>query len=524
MTEYDVVIAGYGPTGAVAANLLGQQGVRVLVVEPSREVFDVPRAVHFDGEVMRIFQSLGLAADIERISAPGTALGFTNGRNWNLLEQDLTRVPRKHGWANSHFFNQPALEQLLRVRGEGYPSVDVCLGASVTGIEQTHDKVIVQIVTTEDSTEADGEAQRQVHTKYLFGCDGASSTVRRTLGIEQEDLGCDEPWLVCDWILPPGTPINRRAYQICDPRRPTTLVPGEGEHVRWEFMVNPGESEQVLEDEDLVRGMMAPHVHRLSSELTADMGELIRAKVYTFHALLSQSFQRDRVFLLGDAAHQTPPFLGQGMCAGIRDAHNLCWKLVGVLDGHYADTILESYTTERRPHVLNVIATAVRHGGVIQNRSHALAFVRDCYLKLGRLFPALVRFLRFDISWALGPGLFDSRQPRGSKTPVGQPFPQFAGSDAELGRHFTLVTRDEATCAAAKTHSCQINVKCLTIEALTNHIDAMRHFQYWFAQHSALAVLVRPDRHVYGYCHEDEDAQQRIDQLLRQLGEQLVRA
>ena len=516
MPYYDVLIAGYGPTGAVAANLLGQQGVRVLVVEPSSEIFDIPRAVHFDGEVMRIFQSLGLAEPIEQVSAPGTALGFTNGRNWNLLMQDLTQIPRHHGWANSYFFNQPALEQHLRAGADRFSCVDVCLGETVTGFAQTADEVLVRI----GGARPDQATSREVRAKFLLGCDGASSRVRRGLNIAQEDLDCDEPWLVCDWILPPDTPIDRRAYQICDPNRPTTLVPCEGEHIRWEFMVNPADSAEMLEDEVHVRQMMAPHLHWLSPDLKPDTGQLVRAKVYTFHALIAETFQQNRVFLLGDAAHQTPPFLGQGMCAGIRDAHNLCWKLAGVLKGDYSSRLLASYTTERRPHVYEVIKTAVRHGGVIQNRSHVLAFLRDCYLKLGTLLPVFVKFLRFDLSWSLGDGLFVKEDIDDELSPVARPFPQYARSDDCLGEGFTLVGLDQGV--PKMVNVSQPKIDCLTIDALTPDTLAAKQLNDWFATHKAVAALLRPDRHVYGYCREGEALEENVEQLVNKLDVQLL--
>ena len=497
MVDYDVLIAGYGPTGAVAANLLGMRGVRVLVVEPNLEIYDIPRAVHFDGEVMRVFQAIGLVDEIEKLSEPGDAIGFTNGKGWNLLQQDLTQVPRHHGWANNNFFNQPALEAKLRNGVQRFANVDVRLGSNVSDFSETEGSVAVEIRGHETSQE--------VTVRYLLGCDGASSSVRDILDIAQEDLGCDEPWLVCDWILPPGTQINRRAYQICDPTRPTTLVPCEGGHVRWEFMVNEGESSEELEQESLVRELMAPHVNRLGDGLNANMGEIVRAKAYRFHALIAESFQSERVFLLGDAAHQMPPFLGQGMCAGIRDAHNLAWKISGVLSGRYRESILSSYTTERRPHVHEVIKTAVGHGGIIQNRSKVLTFARDCFLKLGAVFPSLISFLRFDLSWPLGPGLFDL-----GGGPIGHTIPQCSASDEQLGTAFCVVVSDSDF---ASNVDMEADIDCKQVSELAADEDAQSELKAWFADHDAKAVLVRPDRYVYGCSSSVEGVKQMMGEL-----------
>ena len=194
MSDYDVVIAGFGPTCAVAANLLGAAGMRTLVVEPSLTIFDIPRAVHFDGEVMRTFQALDLHTQISEVTAPGVALGFTNGRNWNLFEQDLSILPRSQGWDNSNFFNQPALEAHLRAGLDRYASVTCCLGERVSGLKQARDHVVLDIT----HSQGDDATSRQVSTKYLLGCDGASSTIRSALAINQQDLNCDEPWLVVE--------------------------------------------------------------------------------------------------------------------------------------------------------------------------------------------------------------------------------------------------------------------------------------------------------------------------------------
>ncbi len=528
MSDYDVVIAGFGPTGAVAANLLGAAGMRTLVVEPSLTIFDIPRAVHFDGEVMRTFQALDLHTQISEVTAPGVALGFTNGRNWNLFEQDLSILPRSQGWDNSNFFNQPALEAHLRAGLDRYASVTCCLGERVSGLKQARDHVVLDIT----HSQGDDATSRQVSTKYLLGCDGASSTIRSALAINQQDLNCDEPWLVVDWLLPKDIEINRRAYQICDPRRPATLVPCEGNHIRWEFMVNADDDLQAIEKEAKVRQLMAPHLHRLSPDLTPDSGHLLRSKVYNFHALVADTFQRDRVFLLGDAAHQTPPFLGQGMCAGIRDAENLCWKIVGVLNNKYPTGLLSTYTTERRAHVYEVIKTAVGHGRIIQNRNHIAALLRDCYLCAGRLLPILVGFLRFDLSWPLGAGLLSKAKPK--QSPIGKPIPQavFAPidglgkltilSDSMLGQDFTLVGFDVDLSLISDADSTLVAIKHITIRPSKDVIDADGSLAAWAAQHDIKAVLVRPDRQVFGYCSEHPNLKANIAMLVKDLESQLT--
>ncbi|MGI9323299.1 MAG: bifunctional 3-(3-hydroxy-phenyl)propionate/3-hydroxycinnamic acid hydroxylase [Pseudomonadales bacterium] len=523
MAAYDIVIAGYGPTGAVAGNLLGAAGLSALVVEPSPAIFDIPRAVHFDGETMRIFQHLGLQKQVLEIVREGKSLGFTNARNWQLFHQDLTRVPRYNGWANNLFFNQPQLEKHLRSGVERFANVEVRLGWSLAGLEQQQTHVSATITDAAGATE-------KIECQYLLGCDGASSLVRKLLAIAQEDLHCDEPWLVVDWIIPAGIQIDRSAYQICDPKRPATLVPCEGRHIRWEFMVNPGDNESELESEESVRALMAPHLHRLSPELKPEDGELIRAKVYAFHALVAETFQQGRVFLLGDAAHQTPPFMGQGMCAGIRDAYNIHWKLCGVLKGELAPAVLDSYTTERRPHVHETIKTAVTMGGIIQNRSRALSFFRDCFLMLGKALPAMASSIKFNAAWHLGAGLFATDGAPVAGGPLGQLLPQglvqLGGqepmlSDELLAPGFNVIGFGVNPADFFNQAEYTLKTNAIQIGTSAGAQDIDGALLGWAKKHAVELAVVRPDRQVYGAIGQGSDKRKELAAMLMHLQQRL---
>lgn len=540
MPIYDAVISGYGPTGAVAANLLGAWGHRVLVVEPSREVYDIPRAVHFDGEVMRIFQALGLADEVNQLAVQGKKIRFTNGRNWHLFEQDLSVVPRPHGWYNNSFFDQPELERCLRRGVSRYKNVELKLGWAVSGLYDQTEKAEGELVQVQLASVGEGaQQQASISARYVLACDGASSPLRGILDIPQEDLCCDEPWLVCDLNLGESVEFDRTGLQICDPARPTTLIPCEKDHIRWEFMLDASDEISDMESEANVRALMAPHMHRLSPGLDSSDGELVRAKVYTFHALLAERFQQGRVFLLGDAAHQTPPFLGQGLCAGVRDAYNLGWKLNGVLRGDFSEGVLGSYTTERRPHVREVVATAVAHGSVIQARNPLKAFFRDSYLMLGRLFPPLVGFLKFGQGWKLGAGLLAVDHAPKSSDPQGEPLPQSRvqlsrasdnttpqWSDELLGDGFTLVGFgvDPSTFLHSNHHSNKLST--LHIGSADCAIEVDGELMSWAAEHAIALALVRPDRQVYGVCKTGPrvgaELQAMLDRLNGQLGRELV--
>ena len=508
----------------------------MLIVDPRSEIYDIPRAVHFDGEVMRIFQAMGLADGVSEISAPGKKISFTNGKNWKLFEQDLRVVPRHNGWFNNQFFNQPRLETCLREGVARYPNVTFRPGWAITSLDQSADEVSAQITCTgTDEKAVETQQTELISARYLLACDGANSLVRTLLEIPQEDLDCDEPWLVCDLMLDGKEAFDRSGFQICDPARPTTLIPCEGNHIRWEFMLNADNEIEGIEEEAAVRAMMAPHLWRLSPNLASEDGELVRAKVYKFHALIADTFQRGRVFLLGDAAHQTPPFLGQGLCAGVRDAYNLCWKLAGVIQGNHPASILETYTSERRPHVNQVITTAVAHGAIIQARNPFKAAVRDCYLMLGRAFPLLVSFLKFGEGWTLGPGLFGIDGAPSPGGPLGEPLPQgrvqqrrdgqptaTLWSDELLGSGYTLIgfNVDPASLLAKNRDYDGLSTLHIGPEANLQEIEG--ELMNWASEHAVDLALVRPDRQVFGICSKEADLTsqltQLIDTLYRQVG------
>ena len=409
--DYDVVIVGFGPTGAMASNLLGREDIKILVVDPQSEIYDIPRGVHFDGETMRIFQSIGIADTVMAQSTGNQSLNFINGRGASLMQVDLSALPQTAGWPADIFFRQPLVEKHLRDNLEKFDTLSYELGWAVSEMTQ-HDTHIE--VTLHNS--ATGES-KSCTTAYLIGADGADSMVRRLADIELIDFQCDEPWLVVDWELDADIEFARNVYQFCDPKRPGTLVPCAGQHIRWEFMIGPDDDVAAMEAPDAVRKMMQPYLHHLGADISPNQGRILRSKVYHFHALLAAQMRRGRVFLAGDAAHQMPPFLGQGMCAGLRDAENLAWKLAGVLHGRYSPSLLDSYHSERYPHVREVIKQAVQIGEIIQTRNPLKAFARDTYLRAGKLMPKLLSGIEFGQTWQLGDGLLADDQAAGRQIP-----------------------------------------------------------------------------------------------------------
>jgi 3-(3-hydroxy-phenyl)propionate hydroxylase len=471
---HDLAVVGYGPVGVAAAALAAGRGLSVVAFERERDVYHMPRAAHFDGEIMRVWQEIGAADAILPCTAPGAGMHFVNADGVKLFGVDADEQQGPQGWARHYMFYQPDLERALRARASEL-GVVARLGCEVESIEQAdgHATLVVRDL-------ASGE-RRSVRARYVFGCDGGRSLSRGAIGAELEDLRFDQPWLVVDTVLRRDAELPRMAVQYCDPRRPVTFVPMAGMRRRWEFMLMPGETAAAMERPERVRELLAPWVG-------GEDVELVRAVVYTFHALIVHPWRRGRVFLLGDAAHQMPPFLGQGMCSGIRDAANLVWKLDLVLRGIAGDALLDSYEAERSPHVRMIINTCVAAGDVIQTTDPEVAALRDRQL-LGDHAPPIQR----DELPPLTAGLLHEG---GGAPGAGKlvPQPRCEGGvrlDERLGRGFAVVTGDDPArhmSAASRAFWERLGARLV----VTRVLDA------WLAEHGGSAVVVRPDRYAYG--------------------------
>ena len=477
MIETDVLISGLGPVGATLANLLGQQGVRVLAVERETAVYPLPRAAHFDAEIMRVWQGLGLLEQVKAISRVAPAYEFRTAKGEVLLRFDLGAVTLAPGFEPSWMFNQPDLERALRGKLADYPSVETRLGTSLERFDASVNEGV-------RATIVDGSGSAtEVRARYLVGCDGASSAVRKALKIEHFDYGFDEPWLVVDAQVRRPEKMPSLNLQICDPERPTTCVlMGPGRH-RWEFMIRPGEDPQSFLDD-----------RRISSLLSAWVSEedvlIDRKAVYRFHGLVAKDWRRGHAILAGDAAHQTPPFAGQGMCSGIRDAVNLAWRLGHVIRGEAGDTILDSYQTEREPHVRALTEAAIAMGRVVCMPDAEAAAQRDAAL-LAQRAQGLQPVPPPDPQ--PGPGAFLQASPRAASI-----FPQsIVGGqrlDDVMGPGAWLIARRHADVAG-------LSDPCLArSEALDGPLlkDFSGPLSAYLDAAGGDAVIVRPDRYVFG--------------------------
>ena len=377
-SDPEVLIVGGGPTGLLAANLLGQSGIKVLVVERRPGAVEEPRAVSLDDEAMRSLQGAGLLELASRgVVLPGTGTKYFGARG-QLLAYARGPATPPFGHPVKNPIDQPEFERMLLEGLQRYPGVRVEFSAAILDFEQDAEGVSARVRSSDGST-------RQVRARYLLGCDGGRSTVRHAQGIRMTGTTFAEPWIVVDCVDDPHD--ERFAMHHGDPRRPSVVVPGRGGRCRYEFMLLPGEDPETASSLPFVRRLLAPHRGEVGPE------QIVRSAVYTFHALVAERWREGRTFLLGDAAHMMPPFAGQGLNSGMRDATNLIWKLDAVLRGAAGDRLLDTYEAERRPHAEAIIRLSTRLGGVMMTTSRAKAGLRDASIAAGSMLPAVRRFL-----------------------------------------------------------------------------------------------------------------------------------
>ena len=366
----DVLVVGAGPTGLLLANLLGAMGVSTTLVETHDDTVQDPRAVSIDDEAMRALQAAGLAGEIAAISVQGYG-SIYRGPSGKAFASVMP-TGKDYGFDKRNAFEQPAFEAVLRKALARYPHVTAHFGTEMTAFEQSSDSV--------QATVCARDAQEQsLHARYMVACDGGRSPVRKMLGIAMQGATFEEPWLIVDLKTTRNRCFHTEVF--CDPARPCITLPGPGGIRRYEFKLHPGEAAVAAVQDDFTRGLLAA--------VGPDRDEAFRrVRVYTFHARIAERWQDGRVFLAGDAAHLTPPFAGQGMNSGLRDAHNLGWKLAEALHMECPKDLLASYEIERKPHAWSLIRLALRMGQVMMPASWVQGMGTRALFRLLTLFPA----------------------------------------------------------------------------------------------------------------------------------------
>ncbi|QEU96787.1 bifunctional 3-(3-hydroxy-phenyl)propionate/3-hydroxycinnamic acid hydroxylase [Streptomyces kanamyceticus] len=490
----DVAVVGCGPVGMTLAALLGKAGHSVVVFERYPGLYGLPRAASLDGEVMRALQGLGLADELAPALRRQEAYEWRNGAG-ELLIRQVFRAVGTSGWADLYMFHQPDLEKALHGLCAALPNVDIRFGTKVTGLTQDRDRV------TLDTADGTGLAAR-----HVVGCDGGNSFVRAALDIEQDDLGFAEPWLVCDFELRrPAAELGLPPMlQIGDPEGPTTVITTTAGRQRFAFMLDEGDDAERERTAERVWSRVARHLSR-------DDADIVRAATYTFQSLVARRWRDGRVLLAGDAAHQMPPFLGQGMCAGIRDVLNIAFKLDLVRRGVQGADVLDTYQSEREPHVRGVTELSVELGREHTVRDPVLARERDTVLKARQA--ALKEPERIRLP-DLGPGLFASgggglsvqgRVSDGRRTGL---------LDEIVGGGFRLLVTAEALPLLDVPALADLGVTVVGFGATAAGrvvADLDGTHRRWLADLGATAAAVRPDHYVYA---AGPDATEVADRLM----------
>ena len=350
MKKYDVAIVGFGPTGGTLANLLALQGFSILIIEKEKSFYPLPRAVHFDDEIMRVFQTIGITDKFLKHTIINKGTKFVNSKNRVVLDWPRPRSVTENGWYPSYRFHQPDLERKLRRRLKDFKKVSIMQNTKVNSLKEEKNLVKICIENINNNKIS------EIRAKYIIGCDGARSTIRKQIKAKFQNLGFTQKWAVVDLILKKNKKeLPDRTIQYSNSKRPATYCRNVGKRRRWEFAINNNESEKKVLSNSYIWNFLKPW-------LKPSEASMERKTIYTFQSAISKKWKKGRVFLAGDAAHLMPPFMGQGMCAGVRDASNLAWKIAYCLKNNHSEKLLNTYQSERYSNVIEYIKTTVKMG------------------------------------------------------------------------------------------------------------------------------------------------------------------
>jgi 2-polyprenyl-6-methoxyphenol hydroxylase-like FAD-dependent oxidoreductase len=499
----DVAVVGYGPTGMTVAALLGRLGHRVIVLERYTGLYNLPRAACFDDEIMRLFQKLGIAEEIGRGARPQYEYDWVNAAGKTLVKLEYEKTA-PGGWAALFMMFQPHIEAVLESYDKALPTVEVRQGVTVSDVVQDSEFVTLHGIGQDGQEVA-------VRARFAVGADGGNGFMRRRLCQHVDDYGFQENWLVCDFRLRRAVPNLPLFRQVCDPVQPTSIVTIGPEHHRFSFMLNPDDSsEEVTKHENVWS--------RVSSFISEDDAEIIRVANYTFRSRIAGQWRFGRAFLAGDAAHEMPPFLGQGMCSGIRDSHNLAWKLDLILRGLADMSLLDSYQPEREPHVRFITEKAIEFGRVQTLRDPNKARERDERFLAQRRANEKPEKIRLP---ALKGGLIANN---------GEFFPQgrvhFRGRtdlfDDVVGDGWCIVAREpqvvaSLTCAQREFWQSIGGRTVILGQSTSDLYDIDEVYASWFATSSCSVAVVRPDWYVYGTARDQTELTKTLERLARSL-------
>ncbi|MGW0035375.1 bifunctional 3-(3-hydroxy-phenyl)propionate/3-hydroxycinnamic acid hydroxylase [Gordonia sp. NPDC003376] len=492
--HYDVAVVGYGPTGVTAANLLGQAGLTVVVLERDPDIYGRARAISTDEEVLRIWQRVGLDERLQADMLPGGLVAFVDADGRPFIE--VAPTARGTGHPPQQFIYQPAVDTTLRAGVERFPSVTVLTRHECLKVLPGPDDVEIL------AADLDADTFVRLHASYVIAADGGSSATRGQLGIGYQGRTYTERWVVIDTKVTRDWKGSSRLRFHCDPERPTVDCPTPLGHHRWEFPVRDGEDEDALVQDEAIWRILG------GQGVTPDHVEILRAVVYSHHVRVADRWRVGRVFLAGDAAHAMPPWIGQGMASGVRDVANLCWKLTAVIDGSLPASILDSYQVEREPHLRETTAHAVFVGKLITERRPWVAAARN---RLVRLASRSSRFGRWiiDAKWIPQAHYADGLLTDIAHPARGWQLPQPAVTDASgeivrfddvLDGRWQILTTDPSVphhlwrSAGVPVIGILPTGSAARPDHLVDHTGALTA---WLDRHPAATLAVRPDGFVY---------------------------
>lgn len=485
-----VVIVGAGPTGVTAATTLARYGVDCLLIDRWPDVYTQPRAVHLDDEVFRLIAGLGIADEFAAISRPAAGLQFRDPTLRVMAQFDRDCAESANGYPQANMFDQPEFERLLRSNLRTCPHAVLRANAEVTAVVQVgSDRSWVTF------TDRSSGAEHRVAARFVLGCDGANSLVRTAIGSTMDDLKFQQRWLVVDVATDADLNQWEGVHQVCDPHRAATYMRIGPDRYRWEFRLLPGETAEDYRTISSLYPLIRPWLDGVGPERLT----LLRVAEYTFRAQVADRWRRGGIFLLGDAAHLTPPFIGQGLCAGLRDAANLSWKLAGVINGWLPQTVLDSYEAERKPHARYMIRFALAVGAAMTAGGRAGDLLRRVVVPRLHLIPGVRAKIVDSTTPALHrSGLVDRRARRtlAGRLCPNVVLPEGVRFDEQVGRRFAVVGVDPL--------DPHLRAEVSRRGAVFIPADSGSELARWLQSGRARAAVVRPDRTVLAVGHSAE--------------------
>ena len=443
----------------------------------------------FDDEVIRIFQAVGVLNQLKDSIVPFEKMQFVSAKGKVLVEAGFPSDYQPYGHAPSNWFLQPVLEEKLRTHFQQQPSIQFYKGYEVQEIKNHSDGVALTAI------QVSSQKAISIKVKYLIGCDGGKSLVRKTMGVSADSLNFDQSWMVVDTFVKAEEDLALLPalhQQRCDPYRPITYVPGVGNHRRFEFMLRAGETAESISKPQKIKDL-------IHSFIKPEKLDIVRSSVYTFHGLSARQWKKGRLILAGDSAHQMPPFAGQGMCSGIRDAHNLAFKLDLVLKGLATEKLLDTYQTERKPHVTEISKGAIIMGQLVQAQSKWKVWARDFMFFLARNSTFLQAKMQTEFikKTPYQRGLIGQQHPLSGQLAI-QPMIQIQGQsdmflDDFLGNQFALISLQKLR-IAQQNHFKKLTNGCTYVLGKNFQSPVLDN---WMQEHKMEFVIIRPDRYIY---------------------------